>query len=128
MTATYDATKLGEFGKDRMRFELGDTNMDEPILQDEEINIFVTEESSWKRAILKCTEKIASKFATEANMQIGPIKMDLMDRAKFWESKVANLKREQAGMAVPVAAASAGGEGDIQGAYFRVGLHDNREA
>lgn len=128
MATTYDPTKLAERGKDRMRFDLGDTNMADPLLMDEEIQIILDENlASWRRAQLKCSEKIAEKFAPETTIKVGSLTIDLAARAEFWAKKVADLRKQCAGLGAPIAAASAGGQGDSAGSYFRTGMHDNNE-
>ena len=60
---TYDPGKLKEFGKDRMRFELGDTMVeglsDTTALTDEEIQAAIESyPKSWKRAKLFLLENL----------------------------------------------------------------------
>ena len=65
---TYEPEKIKENGKDRMRFELGDTMVegrsDTSALTDEEIEAaFNMYPDSWKRAKLALLESICRRFA-----------------------------------------------------------------
>ncbi|MBR1805409.1 MAG: hypothetical protein IJ774_03375 [Selenomonadaceae bacterium] len=57
MTYSYDPSKIGERGLDRMRFELGDVFVEEPeksaYLSDDEIVAVLESSASWKRAKLR---------------------------------------------------------------------------
>ena len=64
-TYTYEPAMITSYGKDRMRFELGDVMVDGRertcALSDEEYIVLcddVQSEKDWKRAKLKCLEKV----------------------------------------------------------------------
>lgn len=95
----YDPAKIAEFGKDRMRFELGDTMVeggsDTSALSDEEINAAIrAHPTSWKRAKLMLLESICHRFAYEVDTKTGPLSLSLNDRAKLWREDYATLKKE----------------------------------
>ena len=96
---TYDPGKLKEFGKDRMRFELGDTMVeglsDTTALTDEEIQAAIESyPKSWKRAKLLLLESLCRRFAYEVDTKTGPFLLYMQDRAKLWRQDYDKLKDE----------------------------------
>lgn len=98
-TYTYDPGSLKEFGKDRMRFELGDTMVeglsDTTALTDEEIQASIeTYPGSWKRAKLMLLESLCRRFAYEVDTKTGPMWLYMQERAKLWREDYDKLKKE----------------------------------
>lgn len=99
---TYDPVNAGEYGKDRMRFELGDTMVegrdDTCALCDEEymavIPVVISSGRQWKKAKLRCLESIFRRFAYEADMKDGPLTLSLGNRAELWKKMYDELKAE----------------------------------
>lgn len=107
-TYEYDPERIKENGKDRMRFELGDTmtdgGADTCALTDEEILAALNlHPHKWKRAKLMLLESICRRFAFEVDMREGPLSLSLSDRAKLWREDYEALKKElsEAGTTVP---------------------------
>lgn len=78
---TYEPGNITEFGKDRMRFELGDTMVeglaDTTALTDEEIQAAIDAyPNKWKRAKLMLLESLCRRFAYEVNTKTGPLRND----------------------------------------------------
>jgi len=65
MTFTYDSSQLSSSDLMRMRLELGDTDSDRALLQDEEINQILTEESSFHLQVVACCKLIIAKLIKE---------------------------------------------------------------
>lgn len=98
-TYTYEAGNVRELGKDRMRFELGDTMVeggaDTSALTDEEIQAAIdTYPKSWKRAKLMLLESLCRRFAYEVDTRTGPLTLSLQDRAELWKKDYESLKKE----------------------------------
>lgn len=96
---TYDPGKLREPGKDRMRFELGDTMVeglsDTTALTDEEIQAAIDIfPKSWKRAKLLLLESLCRRFAYEVDTKTGPLWLYMQERAKLWREDHDKLKKE----------------------------------
>lgn len=90
---TYEPGNITEFGKDRMRFELGDTMVeglaDTTALTDEEIQAAIDAyPKKWKRAKLMLLESLCRRFAYEVNTKTGPLSLDMNGRAKLSEERV----------------------------------------
>lgn len=128
---TYDPGKLKEFGKDRMRFELGDTMVeglsDTTALTDEEIQAALEAyPGSWKRAKLMLLEGICRRFSYEADTKTGPLSLSLGARAKLWREDYEKLKKEVSAESCSVPQFSNGGAGKPP--YFYAGMQQNGRA
>lgn len=113
MTYTYDPTKIAAEGKDRMRFELGDTVVDgkeiTSPLCDEEYEAIISSHKTWKRAKLALLEAIMMKLSYEVNTSVDGLSYSLSDRANRWKDMYNELKKEVY-VSVPTGA---------NGAYYR---------
>ncbi len=128
---TYEPEKIKELGKDRMRFELGDTMVeglsDTTALTDEEIQAAIEAyPKSWKRAKLMLLESICRRFAYEANTRTGPLTLELHDRAKLWREDYDKLKKEILAESGGVPLFGGGCSGKLP--YFYTGMQQNERA
>lgn len=97
----YDPAEVLAFGKDRMRFELGDTmvegGFDTAALTDQEIEAALGAfPGRWKRAKLFLLESLMRRFAYEVDTKTGPLDLKLQERAKLWRKDWEALKGEVA--------------------------------
>ena len=125
---TYDPAKISEGGKDKMRFELGDTMVegrsDTSALTDEEIEAALSMyPERWKRAKLALLESICRRFAYEVDTKEGPLSFSLSDRAKLWRDDYAKLKQEVELESATVPAFP--GSGAKKPPYFYAGMMEN---
>lgn len=124
---TYDGTKIGEQGKDRMRFELGDVMVADgarnAYLSDEEIEAMIEANSpSWLRAKLALVESVLRRFSYEVDTQSGPLRLSLSQRYAAWKAMYDKLKSEaEAASSLP----DFGAVGQPRPPYFYEGMHDN---
>ena len=98
---TYEPEKISENGKDRMRFELGDTMVeggaDTSALADAEITAALEMyPGKWKRAKLALLESICRRFSYEPDTKTGPLSFSFGERAKQWREDYEKLKKEVA--------------------------------
>ena len=126
---TYEPSRIGEKGKDKMRFELGDTMVEgaaeTTALTDEEIiAILELYPANWKRAKLALVESLCRRFSYEVDTKVGPLSLGLGDRLKAWQAMYEELKAEIGGHSVPSANPAAIGGG----AYFYAGMQTNPAA
>lgn len=124
---TYDPGNIKESGKDRMRFELGDTMVEgqseTTALTDEEIQAAIDSyPEKWKRAKLMLLESLCRRFAYEVNTKTGPLSLDMNSRAKLWKEDYDRLKKEVQAESVSVPRFGNGAEGQP---YFHTGMHEN---
>jgi len=127
-TYTFDPTKIQENGKDRMRFELGDTMVEGEgetcALSDEEYTaVLAMYPNKWRKAKLALLTSIMFGFMYEVDTKVGPLSLSLRQRADAWKAMYDELKAEDAMMAVP----SAHPQAISPKHYFYEGMHDNRE-
>lgn len=123
---TYDPSKITENGKDRMRFELGDTvveGMEETCaLTDEEYQAALAMyPRKWRKAKLALLSSIVHRFMYEVDTKVGPLSLSLHQRAEAWKAMYDELKAEDIAMGVPIAAPQAISPEH----YFTEGMHDN---
>ncbi|MDD3229163.1 MAG: hypothetical protein PHE09_08080 [Oscillospiraceae bacterium] len=125
-TYTYDPGKINQNGKDRMRFELGDTMVEgaaeTAALTDEEIQaVMELYPKRWKRAKLALVESLCRRFAFEVDTDVGPLSLGLQGRVEAWREMYKELKAEIGNYSVPSANPAA-----INSApYFYAGMMDN---
>lgn len=127
-TYTFDPSKIQENGKDRMRFELGDTMVEGEgetcALSDEEYTaIIAMYPNKWRKAKLALLSSIMYGFMYEVDTKVGPLSLSLRQRAEAWKAMYDELKAEDAMMAVP----SAHPQAISPQHYFYEGMHDNQE-
>lgn len=128
-TYTYDPTKIGERGKDKMRFELGDTEVggegQAAALSDEEyVAVLNAYPGKWRKAKLVLVESIMRRFSYEVDEKVGPMTLSLRQRYESWKAMYDQLKAEIAGCTVPSANAAAVSSDH----YFYEGIHNNPNA
>jgi len=64
MTFTYDVALLSE-DLNRIRLEIGDTDSNRPLLEDQEIEQIISETTTFNMQVAKCCRLICSIFASE---------------------------------------------------------------
>lgn len=126
---TYEPGNIKEFGKDRMRFELGDTMVeggsDTTALTDQEIQAALdTHPKSWKRAKLILLESLYHRFSYEVDTKTGPLSLELHERAVLWKKDYEDLKKEIAAEICNVPRDAAGGSSKNP-PYFYTGMQRN---
>ena len=124
---TYDPEKIKENGRDRMRFELGDTIIDMgPItspLCDEEYDAILSMNKNFKRAKLECLNAICMKMAYEVDTSTDGLSYSLSSRADRWREMYKEAKKDlQTGVPTVNPAAIYGKD---EPHYFRTDLHAN---
>lgn len=82
-----------ESSVDAVRFLVGDTHSDEPLVTNEEIEWSLLQYTNIYAAAALVAETIASYFATQANsITIGPLREEYGTRAKDYQERVKSLK------------------------------------
>jgi len=125
---TYEPGKVKEKGKDRMRFELGDTMVEGGAktcaLTDTEIEAALFMYTGrWKRAKLALLESICRRFAYEPDSKTGPLSFSFGERAKLWREDYEKLKKEVSMESCMVPESASGGS--RKPPYFYTGMHRN---
>ena len=99
-TYTYDPSKIGENGKDKMRFELGDTLVDggeiTSPLCDEEYYAILDSTDSWRKAKYELLRAIAMKLSFQADStSIDGLSYSFSGRAKRWQDMLDKAEKEE---------------------------------
>lgn len=100
-TYTYFPDKITEGGVDQMRFELGDTVVDQdgmtsPLCDEEYQAILKKYGKDWKRAKYECARAICMKLSFEVDTSVGGLSYSLSSRFERWKQIEATLKKELA--------------------------------
>lgn len=127
-TYSYNPSKVAEPGKDKMRFELGDTmtegGSDTSALADEEIQAAIDAyPKHWNRAKLMLLESLCRRFSYEVDTRTGPLTLSFQERAKLWHEDYEKLKKEVSAEKCKVPATGKKGKGKLP--YFYTGMHQN---
>ena len=125
-----DPARIPENGKDRMRFELGDTMVEggseTSALTDEEYGAALqTYPAAWKKAKFFLLGSICPRFAYEVDTRTGPLTLELQERAKLWKQMYDALKKELETESVTVPPLFEDGRGR-KPPYFHTGMHMNK--
>ena len=123
---TYEPENIKEFGKDRMRFELGDTlvesGADTSALCDTEIQVMIeTYPDNWKRAKLALLESICRRFSYEPDTKTESLSFSFGARANLWREDYETLKAELTRKTICVP------KDTKKPPYFYAGMMRNRE-
>ena len=132
-TYEYEPASIMENEKDRMRFELGDTMVEGGFetcaLSDDEINAALNMyPGKWKRAKLALLESIYRRFSFEVNTTEGPVRLELLSRAKLWREDYEALKAEIAEGNTTVPPYGTGADGTAKKPSFWKNMMINMEA
>lgn len=91
MAATYDTALTA--AKDQVRLLIGDTDVSDALLQDEEIAFLLTQSASnVNAAAVRACEAVAAKFARLADTQVDDVRVSLSQRAKGYRELAAALR------------------------------------
>ena len=123
---------------DEVRFLLGDTDSNEPLLADEEIsyalNKFQTVYGSSEYAASVLAENIAARYAREASVSADGVNVSLGQVADQFRALAASLRQQHKNLLVggsPDVGGITPGEGlypGINNFSFGTGMHDDLEA
>ncbi len=75
MTWTYDLADLSTNEKDQIRLEIADTDINDQLLQDEEIEQAILVERDFWSASARCCEMISRIFLRKADVRLGRMMM-----------------------------------------------------
>jgi hypothetical protein len=89
---SYNSDSVGTVDKDTVRFLLGDTDSDDPLLQDEEIQFTITSNSSVYHAAAMAAEAVAAKYGKDIQKTVGPLSINLAQRANEFRSLATRLR------------------------------------
>lgn len=133
MTWTYDITT--ELGKVRLR--IGDTNEDDPLLSNEEIQVYIDDTDSDLMAAIRCVKAIMAKLARDVDVSAAGLNTRKTSRFQQYKELLADLQTGDSGGSGALVAATpftggisktrqdtADSDSDFRPASFGVGMHD----
>ena len=82
--------------KDAVRFEVGDTDLTDQLLSDEEINFSIASEGNALSASARCCEALSRKFARKADFTLGPQSVRASQRSKAYADLGKELRKKAA--------------------------------
>jgi hypothetical protein len=136
MTYTYDAPGVSD--KDTVRFLLQDTNEDEALLSDEEIQFAVTKYKdlygSLEFVAAYLADTLAARYAREASYSADGVSINLAQQAQQFRDLAANLRSQRKNLLVggfPDVGGITPGEElypGIKNFAFGTGMHDDLDA
>jgi len=91
MTWSYNTSLATD--KDKVRFYIGDTDTNDQLLQDEEINFLLAEMSNVLLAAAHAAKAIAAKFSRQADKAVGDLRISLSQKARAYMSLAADLEK-----------------------------------
>lgn len=92
MTATYDASSLAVSALYRVRFRIGDTDTDAPLLQDEEITYLLTGNGE-DATVVEVARALLTRYGAQPKSVRLPdgTSADFSDRVTIWNDLIARL-------------------------------------
>ena len=100
MTWTYSVLTLSTTPKDQVRLLIGDTDTTFQLMQNEEIEWLLSENSnSVLAAAIDCCEAIAAEFSKEADTKNGQLSVKASQRAEAYLILAAKLRKKIGAMA-----------------------------
>lgn len=97
MTWTYDPSDIASSRKDEVRFLVGDTESADPMVEDEEIELVVTQfppvlgRPAWLAAAHTC-DAIAGRFGRAAQRSAGPLSISAQQRFEHYRQLATDLR------------------------------------
>lgn len=129
MGFSYDMDAVLDNGMDRIRFELGDIDSTDVLLQDEEIELILEDTPNWQTALAKSARIIESRFRRLLEQSIGDIRVEYTKRAETWSKmrqRFEQLAPEISAVTTAGMGLSAGGiSGEsAQKTYYGIHMHE----
>lgn len=134
MSWGYDSDPSGST-RDAVRLMIGDTDIDDQLIQDEEIAYFLDQEGTTHMAAARAADAIAAKFSRQADKKVGDLSIAASQRAKAYRDLAADLRSQASKFVTPFAGGisvsnkqSYEGDSDrVKPSMSRV-VHDNPDA
>lgn len=86
---------------DAVRFMVGDTNPDRPLLDDREIAYAIAQNPNQSIAAATLAEHLFGRFSSQADVSVGPVSKSFSKIAEMYKSKAEQLRCNAAMFATP---------------------------
>jgi len=117
---------------EKIRWEIGDTDSTNAKFTDAEINYALDEEHSVYAASARLCEQLATKYASDVDRSLGPLRVNLSQKVEFYNKRAKELRKHGAKYATPYAGGISKDkeelfkdDTDLNQPYFETGMHDN---
>lgn len=133
MTFSYDESNVGDSEKDQIRLMIGDTNSDESLLSDEEINYILGRHSNLYGAAAEACEAIVAQYSKRSDSSVfDNLDIDLSQVVEQYRELAQEFRRKSLVASTPFAGGisvsdkdSREDDSDRVSPRFKRGLHDN---
>ena len=129
LTYTYDPSEINDSGLNQMRFELGDTMVENGenacIFCDEEYKAVLSKRLPWKKAKIECLRAIVMKLSYEVDYKVAD--MDLRFSTRYQHFKDMLDKLEKSSQSVLFGNYLICNSTDKE-PYFYLGMQENKKA
>lgn len=86
---------------DAVRFLVGDTNSQRPLLDDREVAFAISQHPNQNIAAATLAEHLFGRFASQADISVGPVSKSFSKVAELFNTKAQQLRAEACKSAVP---------------------------
>lgn len=132
MTFSYDSSALDE-NLNRIRLEIGDTDSDRPLLEDEEIEQIISEYSGFNIRVSKCFRLLCSIFASNPKSikmegfteTYGDVYAHFKEKAMYYEGLGGGSGTPWAGSIDASFKTATEEDTSLVASSFKRGMHDN---
>lgn len=94
MSWTYDPTQLQDSPLMQVRLVLGDTDAEDPLMENEEIQFYLDETGDVQHASIRCIDTALARIAAIPDYKLGPYQESTGNRVLFLTSLRKRLEEE----------------------------------
>lgn len=124
---TYKPAELNTSSVSKMRFELGDIDVDGEeqtcMLSDQEIQVVIGMHKNWGRAKLYLVNSVLARLAFETNVSVGGMSVSSTSRYAHWEKLKEELEKKVGRLVIPKP-----GDGEQSTMYFHQDMQRNNRS
>jgi hypothetical protein len=99
MTWNYDPLSLANDSLMQTRLLVGDTDVDDQLMQDEELEYYIEAEGGVRSAAIAALESLAAMAAKKVDRTIGPLSIKWSQRAAAFSLRAQNLRTDRVALA-----------------------------
>lgn len=134
MSWSYNPAQLATSPLYQVRLLVGDTDTNDQLVSDEEINWYVSQQTSVKLAAADVCEAISAKFARWTDASVDGVSESASQKSERYSARAKELKQDAYSLALPVFGGvtiaqqqQADQDTDKVQPSFKIGMNDNPE-
>lgn len=101
MTWSYTGNP-SDSNKDEVRFLIGDTDFDDQLVEDEEINYAIAVEANNTLAAIRIARALAGKFSRKVDKSVGDLRLSYSQQAKNFRELAKFLENSNSTATIPI--------------------------